>query len=151
MEKPWVTKSAVPIAARIAPMATVLLTPGPVLTTPCSRLLAPRSLCEKPRKETTAQAITSSTRKMPVSQAFARRSSRPATVAAIITAAPAIRGSTLTIGARYSEVPMAISEGTIMTTIRDWMNTSQPANRPARVPTIAYSPPALGIRVPSSE
>jgi hypothetical protein len=46
---------------------------------------------------------------------------------------------------------MAITGGTIMTTSRDSTKTSQPASRPASVDTIAYSPPALGISVPSSE
>ncbi|CAM5638734.1 hypothetical protein STENM36S_01585 [Streptomyces tendae] len=38
-----------------------------------------------------------------------------------------------------------------MTTSRDSTKTSQPARRPAIVDTMAYSPPALGTRVPSSE
>lgn len=47
-------------------------------------------------------------------------------------------------------MPMAITGGTIMTTSRDRTNTSQPAVV-ASVETMAYSPPALGMRVPSSE
>ena len=46
---------------------------------------------------------------------------------------------------------MAITGGTIITTSSDSTNTSQPASRPVRVVTMAYSPPALGISVPSSE
>jgi len=48
-------------------------------------------------------------------------------------------------------VPIAITGGTIITTRRESTKTSQPARRPAIVETIAYSPPALGMRVPSSE
>lgn len=48
-------------------------------------------------------------------------------------------------------MPIAITGGTIMTTSRDSTKTSQPARRPAIVDTMAYSPPALGTRVPSSE
>jgi hypothetical protein len=48
-------------------------------------------------------------------------------------------------------VPIAITGGTIITTRSERTKTSQPASRPAIVDTIAYSPPALGIRVPSSE
>lgn len=48
-------------------------------------------------------------------------------------------------------MPRAMTDGTIITTISESTKTSQPISRPARVPTIAYSPPALGIRVPSSE
>lgn len=48
-------------------------------------------------------------------------------------------------------MPIAITGGTIMTTSRESTKTSQPASRPASVDTMAYSPPALGMRVPSSE
>ncbi|MDF9813192.1 hypothetical protein M2266_002423 [Streptomyces sp. SPB162] len=48
-------------------------------------------------------------------------------------------------------MPSAMIGGTIITTISDRMKTIQPASRPISVPTMAYSPPALGMRVPSSE
>ncbi len=40
--------------------------------------------------------------------------------------------------------------GMIMTTTSDTAKASQPANRPVSVPSMAYSPPALGTSVPSS-
>ncbi len=84
----------------IAPMLTVVVTPSSPVTTPCSMLGAPLLAWAKPSTDTTPAAMTSSTRKTPVIQALARRSSRPARVAASITAAPASGLSTCRTGAR---------------------------------------------------
>ncbi|MGY3061086.1 hypothetical protein ACVWZD_005331 [Streptomyces sp. TE3672] len=46
---------------------------------------------------------------------------------------------------------MAMTGGTIITTSSESTKTSHPASRPAIVDTMAYSPPALGMSVPSSE
>ncbi|CAM5724947.1 hypothetical protein SFUMM280S_09698 [Streptomyces fumanus] len=65
-----------------------------------TRLPGPRSPWAKPSTATRAAAMTSRTRKTPVIQALARRSSRPARVASSMTPAPAVAGSRCTTGAR---------------------------------------------------
>lgn len=84
----------------MAPTLTVVVAPLSPVTTPCSRLGAPLLVWAKPSTETTPAAMTSRTRKMPVIQALARRSSRPARVAASITAAPVMALSRCRTGAR---------------------------------------------------
>ncbi len=79
---------------------TVEVPPPSAATVPCTSASAPRSLCAKPSTATSAAAMTSSTRKMPVIQAFARRSRRPARVASSITPPPATGAGMCTIGAR---------------------------------------------------
>ncbi|GAA3114760.1 hypothetical protein GCM10020254_71630 [Streptomyces goshikiensis] len=100
MENPWVMNRAIARPETTIIAVTVEVPPPSAATVPCTRASAPRSLCANPRTATRAAATTSSTRKMPVIQALARRSSRPARVASSITPPPATGAGISMIGAR---------------------------------------------------
>ncbi|GAA2681595.1 hypothetical protein GCM10010310_29940 [Streptomyces violaceolatus] len=100
MEKPCVMNRAM-ASPETTSIAVTGSAPPPVPPTSIdTRLPGPRSACAKPSTATTAAAMTSRTRKTPVIQALARRSSSPARVASSMTPAPASEGSRCRTGSR---------------------------------------------------